>query len=78
MLTINALIILTNTPLIMDLKTRREIVPLFSGQSTPMPPIHIPILERFAKPQREIAQIIPVLASNVLSLEPRSEMQQTH
>ncbi len=56
MLTINELIILTNTPEIIDLNTRREIVPLFSGQSTPIPPIHIPILERFAKPQREIGR----------------------
>ena len=72
MLTINALIKLTNTPAIIERNTKREIVPLFSGHKTPIPPIHIPMLERFANPHKEIAQIIPVLGSRALNLAPRS------
>ena len=72
MLTINALIKLTNTPAIIERNTKREIVPLFSGHKTPIPPIHIPMLERFANPHKEIAQIMPVLGSRALNLAPRS------
>ena len=72
MLTINALIKLTNTPEIIERNTKREIVHLYSGHKTPIPPIHIPNQERFANPHKEIAQIIPVLGSRVLNLAPRS------
>ena len=60
----NALSILTRKPPTMERNTRREIVALFSGQRTPMLPTQIPMLERLANPQREIAQIKPVLGSN--------------
>lgn len=62
----------------MDLKTNREMVPSFSGQSTPIPPTHIPMLERLANPQREIAQIILTLGSRSPSLPARSAKAMNH
>ena len=56
MLTINALIKLTNTPAIIERNTKREIVPLFSGHKTPIPPIHIPMLEWFANHHPEVGK----------------------
>ena len=71
-LTKKALLILTNTPAIVALTINLEIVPLFSGQRTPMPPIHIPILATFAKPQSEITETRAVLASREAILSARS------
>ena len=67
-----ALKILTKTPPNIALNTSLDNVLLFSGQRTAIPDTQIPKLEIFANPQSEIAQTIPVLASSVLMIAPRS------
>ena len=63
---------LTITPPSIARNTSLASVLFFSGQRTAIPETQMPRLEKFAKPQSEMAQISPVLGSNDFIILPNS------